>query len=49
MENRDFELVPQTPAEESKAKKKAFWKNVGLIFLAFGLAILTVVVINLGR
>jgi hypothetical protein len=23
MENRDFELVPQTPAEESKAKKKA--------------------------
>ena len=49
MENRDFELVAQTPAEENKAKKKAFWKNVGLIFLALGLAILTVVVINLGR
>ena len=49
MDNRDFELAPQMRAEEERAKKKAFWKNVGLAFLALGLAVLTVVVINLGR
>ncbi len=37
-----------TPAEQSaEAKNKRFWKNFGIIALAVGLAIFTVIVINL--
>lgn len=37
-----------TPAEQSaESKSKRVWKSVGMVALAIGLAIFTVIVINL--
>lgn len=47
MNDRNFQ--PANDNGESKSKAKVFWKNVGLIALALGLALLTVFVINLNR
>lgn len=49
MNDKDFEFQPQNGAEEGKTKAKAFWKNVGLVFLSLSLAVLTVLVLNLGK
>ena len=47
MNDRNFQ--PANDNGESKSKAKVFWKHVGLIALALGLAVLTVFVINLNR
>ena len=46
MDNRNFN---QTNFGTEKSKAKTFWANVGIVFLALGLSILTVLVINLNR
>jgi hypothetical protein len=45
MENRNFQI--QNDNNENKKTTNTFWRNFGLIFLALGLAVLTVVVISL--
>ena len=44
MDNRNFNHSHEP--NETK-KKNSFWRNFGLLFLALGLAIITVVVISL--
>ncbi len=34
---------------EEKSKAKIFWKNVGLVTVAFVMAVVTVIVLNLNR
>lgn len=34
---------------KSEGKAKTFWKGVGIFFLALGLAVVTVFVLNLNR
>lgn len=46
MNNKNFQ---QNDVADSKEKEKSFWKTVGTIALALGLAILTVFIINLNR
>ena len=40
---------PKSDNGENKSKAKVFWKNVGYVALALGLAVLTVFVLNLNR
>lgn len=44
MDNRNFQIQNETG---DKKKKKTFFRNVGIFFLALGLAVLTVVVISI--
>lgn len=46
MDNRNFN---QRNGSGEKSKAKTFWVNIGLVVLALGLSILTVLVINLNR
>lgn len=39
----------QNSNNENKSKAKSFWKVVGIMALALGLAVLTVFVLNLNR
>lgn len=45
MVNKNFQSTNGN--NENKSKAGAFWKNVGLIALAIGLAVITVFVLNL--
>lgn len=44
MDDRNFQS--QNKIDDGKGKK-FFWKNFGLVLVALGLAVLTVVIINL--
>ncbi len=45
MVNKNFQSTNGN--NENKSKASTFWKNVGLIALAIGLAVITVFVLNL--
>lgn len=44
MDNKDFENKNNEYLDE---KPKTFWKTVGMLFLSFCLAVVTVLVINI--
>lgn len=46
MDDKNLEQI-QRNNEEGKSKSKIFWSNFGLFVLALGLAIITVVMLNL--
>ena len=46
MDNRN---INKNEMNETKSKSKAFWKNVGFVFMALFVAVITVFVLNLNR
>ena len=46
MDNR---VARRNETNETKGKAKGFWKNIGFIFMALFIAVITVLVLNLNR